>query len=175
MKIFTTCISRTLQTPWILALIFSHCDMSDNTRWRLLLGLGAVPAFFVVVCSILETRAAQNQDKADDISASHALLNPGYADNFQHHPDGAIVSSSNASSVSSTHGPFHSSSSFGSSLAGSGNLAAGLLLDKKEEEESPREKVKFSHLLRERSTWINLLVTGGGWFIYDVAYCEWCG
>jgi len=140
-------------TPWILALIFSQCDMSADSRWRLLLGLGAIPSSFVVFCSLLETRTALNQGKADDITASHALLNPVHADNFEHHADGAIVSSN----------------SMNSSLGGSGPLNAGLFSDKKEEEPQ-REQVKFKRYLRERSTWIKLLVTGGGWFIYDVAY-----
>lgn len=145
----------TFQTPWILALIFSQCDMSADSRWRLLLGLGAIPSSFVVFCSLLETRTALNQGKADDITASHALLNPVHADNFEHHADGAIVSSN----------------SMNSSLGGSGPLNAGLFSDKKEEEPQ-REQVKFKRYLRERSTWIKLLVTGGGWFIYDVAYCK---
>lgn len=140
-----------------MALIFSKSDMSADSRWRLLLGLGAIPSFFVVVCSLLETRAAHNQGKADDITASHALLNPVHADNFEHHADGAIVSST--------------SSSMNSSLGGSGPLNAGLFADKKEEEPK-REQVKFKRYLRQRSTWIKLLVTGGGWFIYDVAYCK---
>ncbi len=169
-QFYSPLIFFVLQTPWILALIFSYCDMTDDTRWRLLLGLGSVPAAFVVVCSVLESREAHREATADDLTASHALLNPGYSDNFQHHADGAIVSSSsNSSSVSSTQGPFHSTSSFGS-----GHLGSGGLFHKEEERERAvsREKVKFSHLLRERSTWINLLVTGGGWFIYDVAYCK---
>lgn len=139
-------------TPWILALIFSKCDISVDTRWRLLLGLGAIPSSFVVFCSILEMRAAQNQNQADDITASHALLNPVHADNFEHHADGTIVSSSS-----------------NSSLGSSGPLYSGLFSEKKEEEPK-REQVKFKRYLRQRSTWIKLLVTGGGWFIYDVAY-----
>jgi hypothetical protein len=161
------------QTPWILALIFSYCDMSDDSRWRLLLGLGAVPAFFVVVCSVLETRAAESQEKAEDISASHALLSPAHADQFHHHPDGGIGhsshnSSSNSSSISSTQGPFHTSS-----LSSSG---AGLLVDRKGEaadsERADTGGKRFREYLNQKGTWIKLMVTGGGWFIYDVAYCK---
>jgi hypothetical protein len=100
------CYYSIKQTPWILALIFSYCDMSDDTRWRLLLGLGAVPSAFVVCCSILESRAAASQSKLDD--STHALLsNPTHADQFHHHADGGISHSSHGSSHSSGSSPFH--------------------------------------------------------------------
>ena len=42
----------------------------------------------------------------------------------------------------------------------------------------PKEdKSLLMQMLRERKTWLNLIATGGGWFIYDVAYCKlvfWC-
>ena len=40
--------------PWLVALSFSRSDMTADQKWRLLLGLGAVPAFFVVVGTIIE-------------------------------------------------------------------------------------------------------------------------
>lgn len=142
--------------------------MSADSKWRLLLGLGAVPSFFVVVCSILESRSAESQGKADDMSnsASQALLNPGYADQFSHHTDGAIVSSNSSKSVGSgaTQAPFHSST------------GAGLVVERKledtEDTGGDREVATVSQFLKLRSTWVDLLVTGGGWFIYDVAYCK---
>lgn len=151
-----------VQTPWILALIFTYCDLSDDSRWRLLLGLGAVPACFVVICSLLEARSNHSQEKADDMSASHALLNPGFSDQFSHHTDGDIVTSKN-NRGGATQAPFHAAN------------GTGLLVERKVEDSessAAREQESFSRLLKERSTWINLLVTGGGWFIYDVAYCK---
>lgn len=142
--------------------------MSDDSRWRLLLGLGAVPAFFVVVCSVLEARAAHNELKDKDFTASHALLNPAHSDQFHHEPDGGIGhsshgGSSHSSSISSGVGPFHDSFGAGGNT-GSRRVepAAG----------SGDGHVHFYAFLRQPDTWVKLLVTGGGWYIYDVAYCK---
>lgn len=43
-------------TPWILANIFSAAGVPASTQWRLLLGLGALPSSFVVLCTFLEMR-----------------------------------------------------------------------------------------------------------------------
>lgn len=126
--------------------------MSDDTRWRLLLGLGAVPAFFVVVCSILETRAVQAQSATDELSASHALLSPTSTEHFQHHADGDIV-----------HNTLHKNNN----STKSGNIETG----SSKTTLNPNE-MKFKRYLRQPETWVKLLVTGGGWFIYDVAYCK---
>lgn len=39
--------------------------------------------------------------------------------------------------------------------------------------ETQKTKHVLRDMLNERETWINLLVTGGCWFIYDVAYCKY--
>ena len=45
------------QTPWFIAYVFTFFDGFDvNMRWRLLLGLGAIPSGIVVVCSVIEAR-----------------------------------------------------------------------------------------------------------------------
>jgi hypothetical protein len=52
--------------PWILLLIFSYCpDLSVDTKWRLLLGLGAVPAGVVALCSIYEARLTAHEKKCE--------------------------------------------------------------------------------------------------------------
>mmetsp|Transcript_797 Transcript_797/g.795 ORF Transcript_797/g.795 Transcript_797/m.795 type:complete len:482 (-) Transcript_797:144-1589(-) len=44
-------------TPWIVALVFTAThEMSTNLRWRLLLGLGAIPCSIVLLCVLLENR-----------------------------------------------------------------------------------------------------------------------
>lgn len=44
-------------TPWIVALVFTAThSMSTNLRWRLLLGLGAIPCTIVFFCVLLENR-----------------------------------------------------------------------------------------------------------------------
>lgn len=133
--------------------------MSDDTRWRLLLGLGAIPSFFVVVCSILESRAAASAAQHEDMS-THALLNPTHADEFHHHPDGGIGQSSH-SSASSGSSPFHDSFGAGSLGRKAPDLVEGAPADS-----------HFRAFLKQPGSWMKILVTGGGWFIYDVAYCK---
>lgn len=43
--------------PWIVGLVFTAThEMSTNLRWRLLLGLGAIPCSIVLICVLLENR-----------------------------------------------------------------------------------------------------------------------
>ena len=54
-------------TPWLLAYLFSFIpDFSPDTEWRLLLGLGAIPAAAVVVLSFIEMRLDRNSTVAND-------------------------------------------------------------------------------------------------------------
>lgn len=49
-------------TPWFLtAMIFSYSSTTADIQWRLLLGLGAVPSAFVVLCSILENHRSKKK------------------------------------------------------------------------------------------------------------------
>lgn len=98
--------------------------MSDDTRWRLLLGLGAVPSTMVVALSIAESRIKQR----------HRIQ--------QHLKDSAENGDADSKGLSS-------SAKF-----------------------PERDENLLSSMLRERETWFNLIATGGGWFIYDVAYCK---
>lgn len=43
-------------TPWWLAYLFSLGSMSNDTKWRLLLGLGSVPALIVVILTAIEMK-----------------------------------------------------------------------------------------------------------------------
>lgn len=50
--------------PWIVAYFLTYNEhMSDNTKWRLVLGIGSIPAAFVVMGSIYETYYTQNRSK----------------------------------------------------------------------------------------------------------------
>jgi len=74
-------------TPWLFALIFSYSDLSSEAIWRLLLGLGCIPALVVVICSILESR--QKLQESSDI---HKPLRPSYnADNNVKNSDVSLV------------------------------------------------------------------------------------
>eukprot|EP00601_Ochromonadales_sp_CCMP2298_P019776 CAMPEP_0173303310 /NCGR_PEP_ID=MMETSP1143-20121109/18827_1 /TAXON_ID=483371 /ORGANISM="non described non described, Strain CCMP2298" /LENGTH=550 /DNA_ID=CAMNT_0014244023 /DNA_START=115 /DNA_END=1768 /DNA_ORIENTATION=- len=127
-------------TPWLLALIFSYCDMSNNTRWRLLLGLGAVPAAFVVVCSVVEMRI-KKREKELDRSAHEPLIPPGQSGKQKYRAEN----------------PLHSHSLAHAHKAN-------------ETELKHRRTPTAWELLQLRKTWVSLLVSGGCWFIYDVAY-----
>ena len=48
-------------TPWFLAMIFSYSSTTAGIQCRLLLGLGAVPSAFVVLCSILENHRSKKK------------------------------------------------------------------------------------------------------------------
>jgi PHS family inorganic phosphate transporter-like MFS transporter len=41
--------------PWLLAYIFTHTSLSTGSRWRLILGLGAIPCLFSILCIWLES------------------------------------------------------------------------------------------------------------------------
>jgi len=168
-------------TPWLLALIFSYegDNMSTDMKWRLLLGLGSIPAAFVVMCSIIETVQKARQDAEDDMS-SHALLNHsyGHTEKFLHDTDGDILSThSSQSSLSGSHSAGKNSGGKSGGNNTNNPLLRGSLSNLENghhhsahngTEQSSGKSV--SDYLKLRSTWIDLLVTGGGWFIYDVAY-----
>jgi PHS family inorganic phosphate transporter-like MFS transporter len=106
-------------TPWFLALIFSYSSMTADIQWRLLLGLGAVPSAFVVLCSILENHRSKKLMIGNDRSGT-ALRQGRSTDELM---------------------------------------------------ESAKSRL-IGDILSQRETWTNLLVTGGCWFLYDVAYCK---
>lgn len=94
--------------PWIVALIFTATHkMSTNLRWRLLLGLGAIPCSIVLICVLLENRQTYAR----------------------------------------THKPSLDTSEI--------NRKASFVIEKSS---------------TDSKLWWKLLGTGGGWFIFDVAY-----
>lgn len=50
-------------TPWMLAYALSFTTSTVDTTWRLLLGLGSIPAALVVALSILEIKFSSRQKK----------------------------------------------------------------------------------------------------------------
>lgn len=108
-------------TPWALAYIFSYLTLSVDVQWRLLLGIGSIPAIFVVVLSVIETRySSQNKDEMND-------------------PMGDM----NMSTVLSSD------------------------IDKK-----AKLAATFHAAFRDRVVWFKVLYSGGGWFLFDVCFCE---
>ncbi|RYG66425.1 hypothetical protein EON64_09765, partial [archaeon] len=101
----------------MLALVLlSMPDITNDTLWRLLLGLGAVPALLVVLLAMYEISIKKQ---------SRALL----------------AHNSAAFSDISTSTPSHH-----------------------------KDSELLWQMLRQRDTLNDLVATGGGWFIYDVAY-----
>lgn len=115
-------------SPWLVAYLCSLSDsMSATVQWRLLLGLGAVPAAAVVVMTMMEMRI-KAQLREDMVSAGL---------------------DANNSSNELTRAQRRS-------------------LDSKREH---RRKVRNStDDIHDKKVWMGLLVTGGGWFLYDIAY-----
>lgn len=98
--------------PWCAALVLTAVpNMSNDTLWRLLLGLGAVPAAMVVSLSLYEMKVKR---LLKELMVHSAMESQPAAGN----KDDSVV----------------------------------------------RE------MLSQWSTWKDLLATGGGWFIYDIAY-----
>lgn len=100
--------------------------MSANLKWRLLLGLGAIPAAVVVVCTFAETR----------LRGKMAVLET-------------------------------------SRLERSGALSKGDLTFVSRHTHY-RENIDVWKLFLKWNTWKKLIATGGGWLIYDIAYCRLC-
>ena len=52
-------------TPWLLGYILSYSSISVEAKWRLILGLGAVPAFFVVLLTLYEIHLRRAETPAE--------------------------------------------------------------------------------------------------------------
>lgn len=104
--------------PWLFAYLLTYSDISTSSKWRLILGLGSVPALMVVAGSVIE---------------SYHLADSG------------------------SSSPRHNSS------GGSASKAIDTI-------ERRHQSLLVHDMLQKRDTWYKLAVTGGGWFIYDVAY-----
>jgi len=107
-------------TPWFFAMVFSYSSMTADMQWRLLLGLGAVPSAFVVLCSILENHQSKKKQMIDNDRCGTVHRQGQSTDELM---------------------------------------------------ESAKSRL-IGDILTQRETWINLMVTGGCWFLYDVAYCK---
>lgn len=123
--------------PWLVAYLLTfNSSMSADVKWRLLLGLGAIPAGFVVGLSVLESHLHPPESNVP----AH-ILNSS-VDNALHAPE------------------------YEASLSRSQKIS---------EHESVKEDQELNvwELLQSREVQMKLAATGGGWFIYDVAYCKY--
>jgi len=178
-------------TPWLLALIMSVAEMSNDTRWRLLLGLGAVPAAFVVVCSVVETRIKKREKELQSPvqSPMSSKQIPNFSKNFV--PDSLLKGDSPpipTLPTTRTLSPMHPISSMHTTV-GEGSFSGSIPSNGSGRDSESCNDSGFDggggggscggggggvvtawELLQLRSTWVSLLVSGGCWFIYDVAY-----
>lgn len=139
-------------TPWLLAYIFTYTELSTDARWRLLLGLGAVPSFIVVLCSLMESHL-DNKKRKELEEHSRSL----------HSISAATTGAGDG--INSSH------SSRGSINNNSALMANQPLLEEGQSLEMGKvEMPSLWELLQKGNTWKNLIATGGGWFIYDIAY-----
>ena len=58
-------------TPWLLALLLGLTDWSPNTKWRVILGVGGVPAALVVLLVYRELglEHKKHQQRKDSFNA----------------------------------------------------------------------------------------------------------
>lgn len=128
--------------PWLLALIFSYSpNISSDTQWRLLLGLGAVPSVLVVILTAYELRLSQQLQQPD-----YKMIKGDLQDSI------LFDDEDNSGRISET-----------SDNENKNYDATALLRDSE------------SSTATTSLTWDivkDLIATGGGWFIYDVAYCK---
>lgn len=61
-------------TPWALAYMFSFYSFEADTQWRLLLGLGSIPAALVVLLQILEIELKKRKSAMTNVKSDITLL-----------------------------------------------------------------------------------------------------
>lgn len=138
-------------TPWLVAMLMTYNeDLSTDARWRLLLGLGSLPAFLVVLGSWYENR--QDPEKLNT-RVSISMVHSASHDDMQK----KLLAEESAGASGATDGErgFRSAS-----------LERALVGD----EYDDRREVNFWVIM---STWRyqrKLLATGLGWFLYDVCF-----
>ena len=169
--------------PWITAYILTYSGLSTSFKWRLLLGLGAVPAALVVLCSMLETHYRQELE----LTNSAPLLttdNPMGSDSstWEHHglvsydEDTADIAAN--AITTTTRNPLTVTSNSGRVIVGSSSSISGSLENSVDNpprrDSTTAAAIETGHtitaMFQNRDTWRKLAITGGCWFIYDVAY-----
>lgn len=184
-------------TPWVIAYMLTYSSMSADAKWRLLLGLGALPAAIVALLSHIETKAKLRMQKLMLIQSAEGLYdkwNPSVHSLL--HPSGRGGGGVRGSSSSSSSGvgggggnatPDSSRSNniqiptLSSSEHGAHDLLFGLEepAGRDRERETRNSSVGLGLVSTNAVLWDNLkqwryqkalIATGGGWFLYDVAY-----
>ena len=182
--------------PWAMAYVLTYSGLSTDMKWRLLLGLGAVPAAIVVALSTIErqlqlkenidlsplsransTGLGENEGDHDyliqaaemdtetetetDSTSSTLATNPKSPIGNPHHLNISTISSNSITSIYSPIG----------SVQNESNLESGVHNGRpRQTSVTAATDNLIMNMLKEPDTWRKLAITGGCWFIYDVAY-----
>jgi hypothetical protein len=126
-------------------------------RWRLLLGLGAIPSGIVVICSVIEARLQEIEEER--ISQFTRLDFQGYCGK-----DERVDEEEVAEQVVLPHCQY---------VRGMCVCKYCWMCCLSQQGTDPTSgAVVFSTLLSEPDLWRKMMSTGGCWFIYDITYCE---
>ncbi len=145
-------------TPWLIGVLMTYNkDLSTDARWRLLLGLGSIPAFLVVLGSWYENRyEPERLNTRVSISISHSAS----------HDDMQKKLLGDGGGGGGGLGDIPSSTGEGENRFRNASLERVLVGD----EYDDRREVNIWLIM---STWRyqrKLIATGLGWFLYDVCF-----
>jgi PHS family inorganic phosphate transporter-like MFS transporter len=143
-------------TPWAVAYFCaSRGDVTHALLWRLLLGLGAIPAFLVVVLSTIE----MNMEGGRESFAASPVKKNGANTSLVNPSKDSARDLENIMSSTGVHSPIPHETPRPSRLS----LMSTCKPTKFEE-------ASVYDLLKRRSTWGCLMATGMTWFIFDFCY-----
>ena len=142
-------------TPWVLALLFTYVPTSQldvNMRWRLLLGLGTIPAMLAVLLSYVEAKLGDQEKEKEN-------KNLRLLQQQQRRPEhsGGLVNKDLETTTPSISLPLQVS-------------AIGTIQQPHQQRNILMEKGGLYAALMDSVNQRMLLVTGGAWFLYDICY-----
>ena len=179
--------------PWLLVYILSSSEQnSEEFCWRLLLGLGALPAAVVVLLSVLESFHARNPVTKQS-SGAPSVAQRTHGEYLLVHQHALAANKTAGLGDLPVTNPIVAMSSISDEVAGDEDASSNSFSDidqlfsvvhtKKgvsdavtvrlcDSSGQQQSHVSTWQLLRRRDIQLKLLVTGGTWFLYDVAYCK---
>jgi MFS transporter, PHS family, inorganic phosphate transporter len=134
--------------PWLLGYIFTYSSLSTGFSWRLVLGLGAVPAFLSICCILIESH--YKEVEAAQIAAAHAAGSPGTSSILEgdifgtpppsspHYPTGAATTTATSAVAGRT----------------ASTISIAVIVEN----------------LRKKDVFWKLMGVGGSWFLYDIVF-----
>lgn len=142
---------------WLLGYILASSTLPAHVRWRLLLGVGSIPAALVVALSILEDSYRTTTTPASYLSSSSSMeshKSPMSSNPAQPASNGVTLSIIDRESASNS--PMHDSIHLSPPSPRSSRSRTSI------------DVPDVSSALRKPEFQRKLIVTGGCWFVYDV-------